>query len=408
LKEPENVENRYVTLYDYMDLDVRVVWAMPQSNGAMIGDPVGMEGSGGVEILREKHDLGFLPWVAKVGGTTLEDDPAHQRIPLLYSVYQAGQWGTQNILETLMASEVIAYASAPRLKVSGPTDEVEVDYGEPGRTAYVPPGHDLSQLAPPGMDVSLAAIADRVSSRIGKSTVPRVLQSGDFPSGTAFATLNLATQSGIKSLTTYKELAEQALADVFTQMLYWVDHSGEALVAYGKQRDDPGQQFVIEADEVNAKNLFIDVELTADVPTDRMARINAASMAVRELGYSRARALEQIGESDPAVIMEEAKAEMIEKVDLEIEKQKRLALGKVEIEEAVKKAQEANNELQGSKPLGQQTMEEMIAQKDAKGKLQGVARGPGFDPARGGSPPAMAAPGMTPEVTANRGSVKEE
>ncbi|MCH7662654.1 MAG: hypothetical protein IH859_02140 [Chloroflexi bacterium] len=96
--------------------------------------------------MRQKHELGFLPWVARVGGTTLEDDPAHQRIPLLNSVYQARQWDTQNILETLMASEVIAYAAAQRLKVEGPTDNISVDYGEPGRPVYVPPGHDIRML----------------------------------------------------------------------------------------------------------------------------------------------------------------------------------------------------------------------------------------------------------------------
>ena len=142
--------------------------------------------------------------------------------------------------------------------------------------------------------------------------------------------------------------------------------------------------------------------------------INAASMAVRELGYSRARALEQIGESDPAVIMEEAKSELLEKVDLEIEKQKRLALGKVEIEEAVKQAQGVEGEEEACFNLdGRIVMEEMISRIKEQGRggqtanrkmlsesggMKSSVGGPGFDPARGGNPPAMAAPGMTPEV----------
>ena len=154
-----SAEMEYCTVYDYMDLDVRAVWVVPQAGGSMVSDPLGdVEGTGGVQILREEHQLGFLPWVAKVGGTTLEDEAVFQRMPLLASIYQSGQWDTQNIVDTLMASEAIAYAAAPRLKVQGPTDQVEVDYGEPGRPAYVPPGHDLSTMTPPGLDQSLAVL----------------------------------------------------------------------------------------------------------------------------------------------------------------------------------------------------------------------------------------------------------
>lgn len=407
LKERQNAEMRYITLYDYMDLEMRVVWAVPQEEGGITTPPLPDDWDGksqaGIEMLREEHGLGFLPWVAKVGGTTLAEDPLHQRIPLLYSVYQTRQWETQNVLETLMTSEAIAYAAAPRLKVEGPTDMVEVDYGEPGRTAYVPPGHNISPMTPPQLDTSLANIADRVSERIGKSTVPRVLQSGDYPGGTAFSTLNLATQSGIKSLNPYKELAEQALADIFTQMLYWVAQDGKPLVAFGHGRSDRGQQLVLDPRDYDHQQMFIEVELTADVPTDRMARINAGAMAVRELGYSRARALEQVGESDPQEIMQQARQEEMEAVALEIEKQKELALAKVEIEQLVAQQKaEAEPAAPVTKPGGDENNGQAALQAD-KGIQAAIQRklaagGQGFNPALGGTPPVMAAPGITPEV----------
>ena len=405
LNRKENAHLDHVTLYDYMDLDTRVVWAAPQEGGASISDA---NAAGGIPILQENHDLGFLPWVAKVGGTTLEDEGGRQRIPLLYSVYQAGQWDTQNIVETLMASEVIAYAAAPRLKIEGPTDQVEVDYGEPGRPAFVPPGHDLSALAPPLFDQSLAVIADRIGARIGKSTVPRVLQSGDFPAGTAFATLNLATQSGIKALTPYKELAEQALAEMFTQMLNWVHYRGEPLIAYGKGREDGGKHYVIKPTDFDINNVYIDVELTADVPSDRMARINASALAVRELGYSRARALEQIGESDPDVIMRQAREEELEQVELEIEKQMRLAEGQFEARQLVEALEgHAAEEQRAEAAKG---LQDLMGGSRFRALLQhflgrgGVPNGDSqnvtgvggqeFNPAMGGTPPAVAAPGV--------------
>lgn len=322
------LEFTHCTVYDFMDLEQRAVWAVPQVDGAALSDPAGSDEAGAVEILHEEHGLGFLPWAAKVGGTTLAEGGS-QRTPLLYSIWAAGQWDTQNIVETLMTSEVIAYAAAPRMKVEGPSDSVEVDYGEPGRVVHVPPGHTLDTMNPPGLDQGLATIAQRVGERIAKSTVPRVLQTGDFPAATAFATLNLATQSGIKALTPYKELAEDALAEVFTLMLSWLQHSGQPLEAVDGRRGR-GEQIRIDAKEL--ADLVVDVELTADVPTDRMARINAASMAVRDLGYSRERALEQIGETDAREVMRQAAAEELEAVELEIEKQRMLARAKMEFE----------------------------------------------------------------------------
>ena len=305
-------EFKYATVYDYTDLEMRVVWAYLHAEGAAVLPSAGLDGSAHpVEIIRQPHGLGFLPWVARVGGTTLSPESAHQRIPLLYSVYQSGQWDTQNILETLLTSEVIAYAATPRLKVEGVSDHVEVDYGEPGRMAHVPPGHKLESMEAPGMDVSLAAIADRVARRIDKSTVPRVLQTGDFPPGMAYATLNLATQSGLKSLAPYKELAEQALAGTFRQMLDWIALDGRPVLAYRQSRGRAGEQVVLDPAALDPGQVYLEVELSADVPADRAARIEAAATAVRELGYSKTRALEFIGETDPALILQEAREEQL-------------------------------------------------------------------------------------------------
>lgn len=336
LKKAKNADLKYVAVYDYMDLDSRVVWGVLQEDGNTISSALGdadSETGAGVEILREENELGFLPWAVKVGGTTLSDSAAHQRIPLLYSVFQTGQWETQNILETLIASEVIAYAAAPRLKVEGPTDGVEVDYGEPGRIAYVPPGHQLTKLGAPEMDQNLAMISDRIADRIGKSTIPRVLQTSDFPSGTAFATLNLATQSGVKSLNPYKELAEDVLSEVFGQMLRLIKEENEPIVAFGHRKIKRGEQIYIDADQIDPDNLVIDVELTADIPIDKHAKINSAAVAVKELGFSRTRALEQIGEIDPDAVLEESKREALAEAELEVEKKRIQAMGEIEIRE---------------------------------------------------------------------------
>jgi hypothetical protein len=47
------------------------------------------------------------------------------------------------------------------------------------------------------------------------------------------------------------------------------------------------------------------------VPTDRIQRINAAVMAVKELGYSKEQALDEIGVTDPAEQLEQHYIELL-------------------------------------------------------------------------------------------------
>ena len=300
LKDDLSDPHQCFQVFDFTDREMRVIWCVEQGSGA---------GNEPQLILMEPHGLSFLPWVVKSGGSTLSDAPEDQRMPLLSSIYRSGQWETLNLLETLLTSEVIAYSAAPRLAVEGPSDHISVDYGDPGRLAHIPPGHNISAMEPPALDESLRLIADRLISGINKSTVPKVLQSGEFPSGIAYATLNLATQSGVKALIPYKELAEFALAEVFSLMLHWAHACGAELIGLGVLKQEKGRTRSFDARLVDPARVYIDVELTADVPFDRLSRVNAAAIAVKELGYSRERALEQIGETDPAEILQQAQEE---------------------------------------------------------------------------------------------------
>ena len=72
-----------------------------------------------------------------------------------------------------------------------------------------------------------------------------------------------------------------------------------------------GEQVVLDPAALDPGQVYLEVELSADVPADRAARIEAAATAVRELGYSKTRALEFIGETDPALILQEAREEQL-------------------------------------------------------------------------------------------------
>ncbi|MGD2026822.1 MAG: hypothetical protein PVI99_03320 [Anaerolineales bacterium] len=74
---------------------------------------------------------------------------------------------------------------------------------------------------------------------------------------------------------------------------------------------------MLDPAQIDPSRLVVEVELETDVPSDQASRIEAAATAVRQLGFSRTRALAFIGEPDPAFVLEEARRE--ELADLEHE-----------------------------------------------------------------------------------------
>jgi hypothetical protein len=92
-------------------------------------------------------------------------------------------------------------------------------------------------------------------------------------------------------------------------MLNWISAEGPSVPAYHQTRGQVGEQIVFDPVEIDLARLFIEVTLSADVPVDWAARIEVAAISVRELGYSRSRSLEFIGETNPALILAEHRQE---------------------------------------------------------------------------------------------------
>jgi len=308
----------YATLYDYMNQQDRVIWAIPTDTKSTRAEPEGKD----VLILNEKHNMEFLPWVAKVGGSSLFDDPKLARNPLLASVVRTGQWNTQNSIDSLMFSKVITSASAPSMWTDADPSQVDINYDNPLKIAHVPKGYDLKPFPASGLDADLLQLANMLGGRIGQSTVSDILRGGDIPSGTAFSTINAAAQSALKQLAPYKNLAEEALEDVFTKMFEWFNFNKDNIRIPGGE---------IPWDMIPIDQLYIEVTLSEDLPTDMQARVNTATQMVNELDYSTRRALEQIGENDPDTIMKESMEEALENTQLEIEQMEMVETAKQDI-----------------------------------------------------------------------------
>ncbi len=365
-KAADNNDN--IKYYYYQDYDDTVVWITDKSGG------------GEEEIVREEHKLPFLPWVARVGGDTMEYEQKHRRRPLLYAIAQSDSWESQNILDSFMMSEAIGNFGSPRwIEEHGTqgTDfrSTELEFGELGSKADVTPGGTLKQASPLVIDPGLRELADRTKAENEKTTVPGVLQGAALPPGTAFSTVNQLTQTALNSLKPGKELAEHALADIYTLFLLYAHYTKTDLTGYGTGKADKGQEYTIAWDEIDPNAIYLTVELKPDVPLDRQQRANAAMLMVNAGIYSKERAMGDMGITDPDKVTEEMFFERLTE-----------AIWQNRIDQmAMQLQQQAAMEQQQQQLAAQQT------------EKAGVGQGAGFDPNQGGMPPAMTNPNATRE-----------
>lgn len=346
-----------VVLYDYTDHDQRTVWWVEGKDDSVV--------TAGAEnvIINEARTVPFIPWVIRRGGTSLDAERQYQLKPLLEHVYRTGQWELINIIDTIITSETATYAAAPRWLVEGPDGSLQVDYGDPAKIAKARPGTKVTQLDPPRIDQALLHLLDRTVAKINASTQIQVLQNLNFPAGTAYASINAVLQTVLSSLAPFKRTAEAALEDTLEQMLLWIDFTGDELYAFGTGKDDYGMQYAVDKTMFDPEHIYFNVELNASAPTDRQQRINAGAMLL-QMGVSRETVFGDLGFED---------------VEYEITQRMQEDLLQAEFQSALQEIMAARAQAMQAQMQG----------------AQSAAVGPGFNPAAGGQPPAMANPEAT-------------
>lgn len=382
------------TVYDYIDNYDRCVWIE--------------SGKGEVEILRVRNELPFMgDWVVKSGGSNMEEDSMYMYEPLNASVILSGQWETQNIVETLGVSSEIFKASKPGAIITGPgADQVVQDFTDPAQPVKVPSGTTYEQAQSVPADPAKFQLADRIADRMQRSSVARILQDAQMPSNTAFSSINTVLGVASTMLTPHRMLAEEALAGILTRMVEWVHYDGNPLVVVGDgsrvelDYNDAGKEYIIDPALYDPKDVYVSVELTADMPLDKLQKINAASMAVSTLKYPVRKALEDIGESDPEMTMKEFYAEKM--IDIEVNSYETKRMGEAQAY--------VNGLMQQQQMAAQQELaaQQQGALQTADLNQQGANTGEGFNPGMGGLPPAMADPSQTFEAQSGMTRAGEE
>lgn len=404
----------WVTFYDYYDHDVRTAWV---AQGRRWSVPYA-EGHQRWVLTHGSAPTPFIPFAVR-GGTMLETNSVHAFQPLLYPVYATGAWDIKNIIRSLEVSEVVAHTGSPRVVEEGPSPQAaQYDYMSPDRVVKMPPGNTLKPIPPAAIDAALANVDALLSSQISKSTISEVLQGGELPSGTAFATLNLMTQTAVGVLKPFKYLSEQTLADMFGVMLKWVEFTEKDLYGYGTGADDTGKEYVVRADEIDVTSIYLNVDLHPDTPTDKGQKIASAVQAVQGLDLSRETGLEEIGIEDPQQELKRRASELIFEHEMQLEFDRERMEMEAEIQIST---QQAIMEMQMG--LQKQMQEDQAAQQEGPpppgvagpggppppgmggpggpppGMIgpNGMPQGPGANPAEGAPPPGMFGPGANAE-----------
>jgi len=393
----------YVTSYDYTNYEKRCVWGVLCDNSNIT-----VRGAG-VKIMEEDNKLGFLPYAIRRWGNSMSTATDERVMPLLQSIYLSGQWDMLNVFESLDAS--LAIKRAAQVQFAGefpPGQEPEIDNTEPAGVMRLPAGTRQFTLLPAqSVDQRLTMQKNEKKAGIWQSTVAKALQTLEFPSGTAYSSVNqiLATATG--SLSPYKLLGQNGISEIDHLMLCWLKY-------YGKEYDDEASLYGVYGDKTNAGKsvsikantidpyaLHVEVILTADMPIDKLQTINGAVLMKQNFPIPDDELMEDMGFGDPAELAKRRKLQDYKDTYVQNDMRK---IGMDTDLEYAQKQMEMQAGIQQQQMQQQQSMEQEAAAQEQEAAAAQAANngspamdnvgGLGNNPALGGNPPVTLARGQ--------------
>jgi len=409
----------YVTVYDFWSYDDRVLWVSKPKKNAEIAEP-----SEGWILFKEDMPLPFMPWTIVEGGSSLASTADHRIRPLLGPIVHANQLELMLIVQSMAFSEATGYAAAPRAKITSHDGEsIKINYGDIQQEVVLKPGELYELIPPPAIDGNLLVIFDRIEASFNRLAGLKALANLDTPSGTAFATVNAQIKAATSALAPSKLLSERALSGIAENILRWTAHTGDDLIGFGTRDGSMGTELITKPDLIDEKEIYVDVTLSHHIPTDELQQINAVTILMKEVGISFVDAAKRLDIPNPEELQDRKRQEMLDdtqyaiamkkmqaEADLEIrEQQLRLEMS-IQQEIQAEQMQMAQQMQQGGGENEQSMSNARMANSGPNATRVGpneagrreaqslAARGPGFNPARGGVSPNEANPeGFTRE-----------
>jgi len=381
----------YVTSFDYTNYEKRCVWGV-------CSDMATAQVAGiGIKIMEEENKLGFIPYAITRWGDDLSANPDEAVEPLLQSVYNSGQWDMLNVLESLDSSLSLMRAAQPQYAAETPAgQDLELDNTEPVGSLKLPAGtRNFTPLPNQTVDNRVAMQKNEFKSGIWQSTVSKILQTLEFPSGTAYSSVNQLLSQAAGSLAPYKMLGQNALAEISHLMLCWGKYydkeygDGETSL-YGQYdtKTKLGMEVSIPYKTIDPDALQIEVILTADMPVDKLQTINGAVLVKQNFRVPEAELLEDLGYGDPKELAERRDQEDFNNAYIQND------LSKIQMETQLEFQQKQEAQSQ------QMQQEQAMRQQEAAGASASQNGSPaqdqmqGMNPAMGSIPPVSVANGQ--------------
>ena len=354
-----NTAPQEVTYHVYQSYDWHSVWV---DYG---------EGDGGktIEIYNKKWSFPFLPWACRIGGTNLEDTPEDQRNPLLKVMYDFDLFDLMSSVRSMRISDIIHTAGSPkRTFKSGSAESPEIIQEAGEHYERIDADDDIEDRTPPQPDPAMALLYNELGSDHQKATLSDLLLGGEIPSNAAFATINLVTHSALAAIKPVREVIEGVMADISEIMLLWIHYGGEPVAGYGRNEDGEHETYYMHPEDIDPQNIYIKVNVDADLPTDRQTRAIVGRMLVESGFYSRKEAMEDVGVKDATAMEEDIYMDRMMEAKLQIDIKNEAFEHDLELREQFKQAI-VPELLQDPEflQMAMQAIQQMAAQEQAQG-----------------------------------------
>jgi hypothetical protein len=368
-----------VDYFDYTDYETRLVYFYESKS---LDKEAGHGRDDAVKIVDAENELGFIPWVVSVGGTTYEKDPEFMVDPLVATLHRSGSWKNQNLYESLQTSKVLKSWGMPDIITLTPTgDGKEIDYTGDADALNLSPGEEARPFVKQGIDLGMREIVDRGRGRMQANLGVNALQNAGITGNIQFATFNAQIQIALSTLSKPKRVAEQAFADIAMLFFEWLEKTGDTVVGYRSADAGEGVEkksgfgIKVNRDEFMLDDLFVTAKMLPNNPTDRMQRMNLASLANDKMHIPLSSLTGDLGyEESPDYLQTKWQEEQLEFAAM---------TNFIEMQRAQMQLQMAQQQAQ--QPQIPNQPGNVTGQKGVDTPTNEIAQGQGFDTSQGGS-----------------------
>jgi hypothetical protein len=314
-----SLRDTYVSKFNYMDAYCRVQWfSVNGSDSTTI-----QTGGEAHELMRQEHNLGFLPWVIVDFGQ-----------PLLKGIADAGIYEHLALLRAVMMSKWLAVAADKDTVVQALNPDnpnIHDDENNPAGERVVDLQTNITRLQPHQVDPQLMAAYQMLQQQLVESASARALIAIEsFIGGnTPASSINAAQSTAIAQLGQVQLGLQNAIAHGLHQMLRWMEVSQEYSVGFrmaGIEGGDTaytgrGAQFKLASPDTNPAianvipyspdMVHINVVLRPTFISDKQMAFTQAQLE-QQAGVSRKTSLERAGIDNPDFEKEQTITEALE------------------------------------------------------------------------------------------------